>query len=695
MSILPGDRAWFRKMKIPSVRESIVYYPLQGGEDLVTPAIDIDPGRLLISQNYECDRDGHYRVIDGYEVFDGHPKPSEASYWILNTTGLASAPAANSTVTGQTSGATGLVVTSEVSDQYLVLTNVSGSFQDGENLQISGTTIAQADGTAVEGGASTTTLHDTYLHAAIELARGNISAVPGSGDILGFWQYNGIKYAFRNNSDGTEAKMYKSSATGWTLCDLGFGIDFTSGGTYEIKEGDVITGDTSGATATVIRVVLRTGTWAGGDAEGRLILTNQTGNFVSETLDVGGTLDVATVAGDSTTHTLNPNGRFEFVNYNFYGSSNYWRMYGCDGENPAFEWDGTVFVPIQTGMTVDKPKHIAVYRNHLFLSFPGGSLQYSSTGDPYGWNPLTGSAELGIGEEITKLAVLNGPVLVVQGRNLISLLYGSGSSDWELKPYTDQSGCIEWTGQVLGTCIYLDDRGLTTIYSTQKYGDYISSTISKDIQPYLDTKMSNVQCSVAARQKGQYRLYFDDGEGICLTLDGSKILGFTRLKYDVVPICMYSTDNLDGEEEIFFGTSDGYVYQLDSGTSFNGNPLKRFLRLPYNHLKTPRNYKDFKKIILEMETPNGTEIDLYVDFSYGEDLAAKSQSVDIDATGGYWGYVKWGSFTWSGPTVGRGQVYIDGTGTNFSLLLVSESTYVEPHTLQGITVQYTIRGIER
>ena len=34
--------------------------------------------------------------------------------------------------------------------------------------------------------------------------------------------------------------------------------------------------------------------------------------------------------------TLNPNGRYDFVNENFGGSANTTRMYGADGKNPAF-----------------------------------------------------------------------------------------------------------------------------------------------------------------------------------------------------------------------------------------------------------------------------------------------------------------------------------------------------------------------
>jgi len=62
-------------------------------------------------------------------------------------------------------------------------------------------------------------------------------------------------------------------------------IAFTSGGTDEIKAGDKIHGNTSDATAIVDQVILDTGSWAGGDAAGWLILQagSHSGTFQSET----------------------------------------------------------------------------------------------------------------------------------------------------------------------------------------------------------------------------------------------------------------------------------------------------------------------------------------------------------------------------------------------------------------------------
>jgi hypothetical protein len=65
---------------------------------------------------------------------------------------------------------------------------------------------------------------------------------------------------------------------------------FSSGGTSEIKAGHTIVGATSGATAKVKQVLTDTGSWAGGDAAGSLILVAETvvGTFASESIYIQG-----------------------------------------------------------------------------------------------------------------------------------------------------------------------------------------------------------------------------------------------------------------------------------------------------------------------------------------------------------------------------------------------------------------------
>lgn len=67
-------------------------------------------------------------------------------------------------------------------------------------------------------------------------------------------------------------------------------IAFTSGGTNEVKKGHLIQGATSGARARIRDVLVKSGSWAAGDAAGVFIIDNvdseNTGTFGTEAIYV-------------------------------------------------------------------------------------------------------------------------------------------------------------------------------------------------------------------------------------------------------------------------------------------------------------------------------------------------------------------------------------------------------------------------
>ncbi|MCK5219910.1 hypothetical protein KAR10_10310 [bacterium] len=89
---------------------------------------------------------------------------------------------------------------------------------------------------------------------------------------------------------------HASAITYLNLSDFaGYALDFTSGGTTEISVGDEVEGETGGATGNVVKVDLVSGTWAGGNAVGVIWVDTLVGDFQSETLKVGASLNLATI----------------------------------------------------------------------------------------------------------------------------------------------------------------------------------------------------------------------------------------------------------------------------------------------------------------------------------------------------------------------------------------------------------------
>ena len=683
-------------------------FVLQGGLNLVTPAIRTPAGHAIAALNYESVERGYARV-DGFERYDGHPKPSDATYhYVIFDQGSVQITE-GMTVTGGSSGATGVVLSDAIlalgsygggdAEGYFAVSGVVGQFIDNEPLKVSGVTYALANGDSVERGATTTELDQSYYQDAIETTRALIQKVPGTGPVRGVWVYNGAVYAFRDNVAQTKGVMHKASPMGWTEQALGLEIAFTSGGTYEIQAGDVITGATSAAFATVTRVIVSSGDWTTGDAAGYLVLSVQTGTLQAENLDVGANLNVATIAGNSAEIALPIGGQYEFRNHNFYGASDRYRMYGVNGVGNAFEWDGSVFVKIRTGMVADTPNHIAIFKMHLFLSFIGGSVQHSGTGEPLVFAPIFGASEIAIGQEVTGFSEDYGQTMLIFGRNTVAVLYGNSVDDWSLEVLTKDAGGIEWTIQRVGYPIYHDDRGLRDVRTTAAFGDFKMGTMSQMVDPLLVSKKKagiTPINSLRVRSKDQYRLFWSDGSGMSFYM-GRKVPEAMPFDLGMPVTCCCSSEDNDGDEILFFGSEEGYVYQLDSGTSFDGQEVNAFCRLAFNHCGLPMQNKRFGKASIEADCSADTELGVFAQYDYADPDQPFDvfQSLSVSGSGGFWDEANWDEFYWSAPVEGVAEAYIDGFGQNCSITIVSTQTYAEPHTIHGLTLYFSYRGLKR
>jgi hypothetical protein len=484
-------------------------------------------------------------------------------------------------------------------------------------------------------------------------------------------------------------------------------------------EGDVIVGDTSTKTATIMRVVTSTGSWSAGTAAGYVVVNSATGAFTAgETVHVGAHADVMTLTTDKVAITLPPGGRYEFVTHNFYGASRTLRMYGVNGVGRAFEFDGTTFTPIKSGMTVDTPTKIAEHKNHLFLGFPGGAFQNSSIGAPLDWSAVTGAAAYGLGDDISDFIPSNADVLTVLGANKVASLYGTSSADFQVKDLSNESGALPHTAARVGEPIYMDARGVRSVSTSQNYGDFQLGTLSQKIKPLLqDYARANilpVGC-VTVRRKDHYRLFFSNGDALTFYFGSIQAMASSyysaapqQQQPDVLPFnwgktvtCVGSFETSVGER-VFFGSTDGYVYEADKGYSFDGLPISYSLRLPFNHQKMPQTKKRWHKVAMECQAAPSATISVAADFDYGDPFEAGvtpqdavAQVFTVSGGGGIWDISNWNRFAWSSATEGLMEAPLDGVGRNMSLLIAGSSSDEPPHLLQGLTLFFSVRGLQR
>lgn len=690
-------------IQFPAVKPT--YYPLDGGLDLMTPPIAVKPGKVSDSQNYETEISGGYRRIDGFERFDGRASPSAAAYWILPLV-VTGAIAVGNTITGATSGATGKVL--GIFAGYLVLGRVTGNFTTTETLNI-GAAVGTAAGSILQNGAPLPTDHADYALLAANDWRTLVLAVPGSGKIRGVWVYKDVVYAFRDNAGGTAGAMYKSTAAGWVLVSFGWEIQF-SAATAQINVGDIIANLGSGATSTctVVAALLRTGTWTAAGA-GTLIVTQPTGpGFLSAGgIFVGATQKATVLAGTNSAQiTRAPggaNGVLEFCNVNFTGSTLTQKMYGADGVNKAFEFDGTNYIPIRTGMAVDTPQHIIGHKNYLLLSFLG-SVQMSSIGNPYSWNPILGANEIGVGDPVTGFMPAAGSAagdsaLAIFTRGRAHMLYGASTATFKLVTSKWDMGFAGSTMQPVSNDIYgLTGRGVQALTTTLDYGDFDYASVSHMIQPLMLAKQGMETVSTTLRSKNQYRLYFNDGTGIVVGLTGQKVSGIMLLNYGKPVRCMCTAELTTGQEVTYFGSDDGFVYQDSIGTSFDGSPIEAYCRLHFINLASPQQRKRMRRAVLEASVVSFAKVNMSYDLGYGSQSVQPSAIVgdqSLIGGGGYWDKYTWDQSAWDSQSVLNPNISLEGTEKNISFIFYSNRAQDQSHSLQGITFMSTTRRTER
>lgn len=759
-----------KKVGIQNTDIKTQYVKFFGGLDLASPVLSLKPGNALEAINYEPGLMGGYQRIDGFERFDGRPKPSAGTYWYLEGA-ITGAVAVGNVLTGATSGAAGRVVMVDLVQGAICVTKLVGAFVKDEVVKVGAANVALLTVTPLLRGYRDVKNDASALAAAADAYRADIGVVPGQGPVRGAWMHAGVVYAFRDAVGGATCAMYKSTAAGWSLVPLGrvfqiqqpskaattsggvvnwighgivagalvrlsgtipalgqantnyfvvnvtantFGVSLNAGGAaialgdvpagliilpqiQRINEGDTITGATSGASCIVRRAAVNVGAWASFAATVTIATTGVTGAaFIPGELLKVGTAPVANVLTADKANSFLPGGRFEFVSYNFTGATATRRMYGCDGVNPAFEFDGTVFLPIYTGMAPDNPKFIKAHKQKLWLAY-GGSVQHSGDGSPYTWTILAGADEIGLGDDITGMAVQPGDTLAIFARNSSYQLNGATNLTFSLLPISNEVGALPYTVQTVGKTFMLDDRGIVVTDRTQVYGNFDQATISQPIQKLIDQiRATAIGCAVY-RNRNQYRLYSSDGSGIIATFGPDGLIGMTKLSYPIKPVCFACCEDSSGNDIVLFGADTGYVYQADVGSSFDGAPIEAQLRMPFNNISSPRLRKRFRKAMLEMSAAAYTAIRFQPEFSYGDpDIGTHRLQVgETTGTGGYWDVNNWDEFFYDSRLVNTPEFSIEGTGLNMALLFYSNSTVDLGHNLQGMLIHYSIRRLAR
>lgn len=394
-----------------------------------------------------------------------------------------------------------------------------------------------------------------------------------------------------------------------------------------------------------------------------------------------------------TTPALAPNGVLESVTYNF-GDGD--KLFGCDGVNKAFMFDGTTYTEITTGMTADTPSHIAAHQNHLFLSF-GQSVQHSGIGDPTSWTPVSGAAEINAGAPVTNMTPQPGAqgsgALAISTAGSLFILYGTSPADWSMITLQSEVGARAGSMQNIGVAFMLGEMGVTIIGQSQEYGNFAHSVVSHKAKSWLKQYGRDLTCSTIHHEKNQYRLFFGS-RGLFITVRGREVAGMMPVEFpDTVECCTTTSD-----DQFFWGGGQGYVYRGDTGRSFDGAAVSSLLVFPFNSSKTIRQRKRYRRMMVEMYSEQPITMQANFNMAYGDSYEYGLHDTGLvqrGLTSSEWDKAFWDIDAWDGGSTPVARVELEGVGENIAVALSHESAIDTAFAIRSFILEFSPRRGER
>ena len=666
-----------------------------GGVDLVTPALNVDPGKLLEVKNYECDLNGGYKVAAGFERFDGRDSPTDSSFFAIATGVFTGTFELLEIITGGTSGATGVLTTIGTTGLYLA--NITGVFEDAEVLTggTSGATTTSESAAFANISLSEDELLNDVRYDKEIYFRDLIQTVPGINAIRGVFRHEAITLSVRD-FDVSEARMYRATAAGWVPIASSH-IIFYNLKVSPFHTPGTILNDGVGNTATFHRESLE----IVGGFTGYIVVTNYTTGFAIGSVISEGAIPLATTTEAAVLVTLNPGGKNEWRSHNFTGAVDFYRVYTTDGVNTAMEYDPAedVISPIysdQQNRAIDIPTFIDEYKNHLFIGFERGLMRNSEPGEPFLWDAAAGTLEFAVGSAVTGFdAVPEG--LVVATKRTTRVLKGNIAEDFVFSLASAKTGATAYTMQHIGTTYMVDDRGIIELNRVQEFGDFENATVSRVIQPLLKSLRTRLVASTINLSNNIYKIFTDDGRGISLTFQDDDIKSFAVYDYGLNINVMSNAEDENGTERIFFGGADGFIYEQEKGRSFDGAEKETWFRTVFQYLKSQTLRKRFYRAFFDVEVAGRSSVEIVAEYANGAPDVQTTDTLSDNLTGfkSSWDIGLWDSALFDATVISDAYIDLTGTGDSISLIVYTKSAKDDIFTIKDVVYHYKHRRLLR
>jgi hypothetical protein len=278
----------------------------------------------------------------------------------------------------------------------------------------------------------------------------------------------------------------------------------------------------------------------------------------------------------------------------------YFKMTGTD----AVISNRTFFAKEITVSGTHYPKYCVIHDRHLVVAGAATALNtifYSGTSDIDDFTS-SGAGSILLDDQVVGLKSFRNELFIFCKNSIYKLQNINNSSTIAIVPVTKNVGCVDGKTiqEFAGDLIFLAPDGFRTIAGTSRIGDVELGTISKTIQPIINNIVGSNSIyeysSVVLRDKSQYRMFYSintasttNSKGIIGTLTAR---GFEWSELEGIQAAAVTSGfNYAGKEKTYHGDRDGYVYNHDTGNTFN--PAGTSVNIAAEYQSPDLDYGDF------------------------------------------------------------------------------------------------------
>ena len=435
-----------------------------------------------------------------------------------------------------------------------------------------------------------------------------------------------------------------------------------------------------------------------------------------------------------TANSLTVN-RLRHIQFNF-GTGN--KICFVDGVNEAIVFDGAHWEELKStnsggytagsshnsgngtgggAMVLNAPALVDVFENHLFLSgheATGAAIAFSKPNDPYTWTSAAGAGQVAAGFDVVQIKPFRDNLFVFGSKDIKKITVNS-DAEFALENVTTNIGCVARDSvlEIGGDLMFLSPSGLRPVAGTSRIGDVELETLSKSIQTTLVDLIENEDMDaligVVIRSKSQVRFLVTSTVGSATQVVGESVgiigglidsggsLGWEFGQILGIRASCVTSDYVGTTELVLHGDHDGKVYQMDKGVSFNGANIISVYSTPYLDFGETEQRKALRKINTFVRAEGPFEMNLAVDYDWGDYNTAVPITYTQSSAGAPTTYAGRG-VTYNGTNIVYGGASkpvmtsdVQGSGFSVRATFVTDGQS-EPFSIQGLVFEFSAAG---